>query len=66
MERHHGTIEIENTLDGWFSVRSLSENALSESRSSLPAQTLQNCQKLMLAISHIWLCLFFDNSEEFG
>ncbi len=25
----------------------------------LPAQTLRNSQKIMLAISHIWLCLFF-------
>ncbi len=27
------------------------------------AQTLQNCQKIMLAISSIWLCLFCENSS---
>jgi len=27
----------------------------------LPAQTLQNFQKIMLAISHIWLCSFWEN-----
>ncbi len=27
----------------------------------LPAQILWNCQKIMLAISHIWLCLLWDN-----
>ena len=27
----------------------------------LPAQTLRNSQKIMLAISTIWLCLFFEN-----
>ena len=27
----------------------------------LPAQTLRNSQKIMLAISNIWLCLFFKN-----
>jgi hypothetical protein len=27
----------------------------------LPAQTLQNLRKIMLAISLIWLCLFYEN-----
>ena len=27
----------------------------------LPAQTLRNSLKIMLTISNIWLCLFFDN-----